>query len=77
MKKNLYKKEKTFKTNPINGAIITRYKGKEKTRYETVDMSGNKEELYNDLKELNERMGVEIKRIGDIEGRLKAFVIFE
>jgi len=27
MKKNLYKKEKTFKTNLINGAIITRYKG--------------------------------------------------
>ncbi|MGC8867800.1 MAG: hypothetical protein ACP5PA_06300, partial [Elusimicrobiales bacterium] len=31
MKKNLYKREKTLKTNLISGAIITRYKGEEKT----------------------------------------------
>lgn len=54
-----------------------KYKGKEKTRYETKDMGENKEELYNDLKELNAGMGAEIKKIDDIDGRLKAFVIFD
>jgi len=53
------------------------YKGKEKTRYETGDMIENKEELYTDLKELNAKMGAEIKRIDNLDGKLKAFVIFD
>ncbi|PKP61003.1 MAG: hypothetical protein CVT88_01390 [Candidatus Altiarchaeales archaeon HGW-Altiarchaeales-1] len=56
-----------------------KYKGKSKnkTNYKTKDMNENKQELYNDLKELNEKMSIEIKKTDDIDGKLKAFIIFD